>query len=224
VLGGSKHKHKQAPINVHTFKRENHLVMYHEALLLVDFEAVKADLRAVFTDSKAWWPADYGNYAPFFVRLVSHERALQRVRVRACVLSRGSTPWSEEKQPVRTCAMCALTMTAKIKGSKFGSTIFLIWLFQFAKHDKWSYSPLCGLQSILTSAHTHTCARTRLHAPIYAHAHAPPAPHFPPPSQLPSPQMIYSYYRLYISEFGRGRPVCACDEDVACIQHRGPRG
>lgn len=42
------------------------------ALDHIDFSAVKTDLKALFVDSKPWWPADYGTYAPFFVRLAWH--------------------------------------------------------------------------------------------------------------------------------------------------------
>ncbi|CAN0138162.1 unnamed protein product, partial [Phaeothamnion confervicola] len=38
----------------------------------VDFDAVRADLRALFTNSQAFWPADFGNYAPLFIRLAWH--------------------------------------------------------------------------------------------------------------------------------------------------------
>eukprot|EP00937_MAST-01D_sp_MAST-1D-sp2_P004428 g4428.t1 len=45
---------------------------YAEALAALDFGAVKADLRSFFNSSVAAWPSDYGNYAPFFVRLAWH--------------------------------------------------------------------------------------------------------------------------------------------------------
>ena len=35
----------------------------------LDREAVRADLNALFVDSQDWWPADFGNYAPFFIRM-----------------------------------------------------------------------------------------------------------------------------------------------------------
>ena len=49
-----------------------HLVDYHSALALLDLDTVRDDLRALFTSSQSSWPADYGNYAPFFVRLAWH--------------------------------------------------------------------------------------------------------------------------------------------------------
>ena len=35
----------------------------------VDMAALKEDVRATLTDSKDWWPADYGHYGPFFIRM-----------------------------------------------------------------------------------------------------------------------------------------------------------
>src|SRR3546814_17203776 len=35
----------------------------------LDYAAVKRDLHALMTDSQAWWPADYGHYGPFFLRM-----------------------------------------------------------------------------------------------------------------------------------------------------------
>ena len=42
---------------------------YAEAFNSLDLEAVKKDLRALMTDSKEWWPADFGHYGPLFVRI-----------------------------------------------------------------------------------------------------------------------------------------------------------
>ena len=38
----------------------------------LDFDALKADLAALMTDSQDWWPADYGHYGPLFVRMTWH--------------------------------------------------------------------------------------------------------------------------------------------------------
>ena len=45
---------------------------YAAAFNSLDLGALKADLTALMTDSKEWWPADYGHYGPFFVRLAWH--------------------------------------------------------------------------------------------------------------------------------------------------------
>jgi len=45
---------------------------YNAALKALDIDAVTADLMALFWDSQDWWPADWGHYGPFFVRLAWH--------------------------------------------------------------------------------------------------------------------------------------------------------
>ncbi len=51
---------------------------YATAFNGLDLAAVKADLRAVMTDSQVWWPADYGHYGPFFVRMTWHSAGTYR--------------------------------------------------------------------------------------------------------------------------------------------------
>ncbi len=45
---------------------------YHEELKKLDVEALKADLRALMTDSQDWWPADHGSYSGMFARVAWH--------------------------------------------------------------------------------------------------------------------------------------------------------
>ena len=45
---------------------------YAEAFKTLDFKALKKDLNDLMTDSQEWWPADYGHYGPFFIRMAWH--------------------------------------------------------------------------------------------------------------------------------------------------------
>ena len=51
---------------------------YAAEFATLDLAAVKSDLTAVMTDSKEWWPADYGHYGPLFVRMAWHSAGTYR--------------------------------------------------------------------------------------------------------------------------------------------------
>jgi catalase-peroxidase len=51
---------------------------YAKAFSEIDYAALKADLTALMTDSKPWWPADYGHYGPFFIRMSWHAAGTYR--------------------------------------------------------------------------------------------------------------------------------------------------
>jgi catalase-peroxidase len=51
---------------------------YPAAFKSLDYAAVKRDLTALMTDSQPWWPADYGHYGPFFIRMAWHSAGTYR--------------------------------------------------------------------------------------------------------------------------------------------------
>jgi catalase-peroxidase len=52
---------------------------YAAEFAALDLAAVKADLEALMTDSQEWWPADYGHYGPFFIRMSWHAAGTYRI-------------------------------------------------------------------------------------------------------------------------------------------------
>jgi len=52
---------------------------YKDEFNSLDLDALKSDLNDLMTDSQEWWPADYGHYGPFFIRMAWHSAGTYRV-------------------------------------------------------------------------------------------------------------------------------------------------
>ena len=51
---------------------------YKDQVMKLDLKALKDDIKKMLTDSKDWWPADYGHYGPFFIRMTWHAAGTYR--------------------------------------------------------------------------------------------------------------------------------------------------
>jgi len=71
LSGLRKHSEKSNPMG-HDFN-------YAEEFKSLDLDALKNDINNLLTDSQEWWPADYGNYGPFFIRMAWHSAGTYRV-------------------------------------------------------------------------------------------------------------------------------------------------
>jgi len=52
---------------------------YAKEFKSIDYKALKKDLAAVMTDSKPWWPADFGHYGPLMIRMAWHAAGTYRI-------------------------------------------------------------------------------------------------------------------------------------------------
>ena len=66
-----QHSSKSNPMN------ENFI--YPEAFKSIDYNALKQDINILMTTSQDWWPADYGHYGPFFIRMAWHAAGTYRI-------------------------------------------------------------------------------------------------------------------------------------------------
>jgi catalase-peroxidase len=70
---------QSSPLNNPFYKAVPKPFDYAAAFKTLDLEAVRQDLHKVMTDSQPWWPADYGHYGPFFIRMAWHSAGTYRI-------------------------------------------------------------------------------------------------------------------------------------------------
>ena len=86
VEGGSNRDWWPNAVNLKILQKDPEVINphpgfdYREAVKSLDVDAVTADVDAVMTDSQDWWPADFGNYGPFFIRMTWHAAGTYRVQ------------------------------------------------------------------------------------------------------------------------------------------------
>ena len=87
-------------------------VNYKEEVKKLDVDAVKAEVKKVMRDSQDWWPADYGHYGPFFIRMTWHAAGTYRTgdgRGGAGTGAQRFAPlnsWPDNGNPTRLVACC----------------------------------------------------------------------------------------------------------------------